>query len=42
MKNIGWVDLFSNVLWVCYDGLKMYCVIFIYNCNMFLLELFNN
>lgn len=42
MKNIGWADLPSNVLRVCYDGPKTHCATFTHNRNMSLSELFNN
>lgn len=42
MKNIGWANLRSNILRVCYDGPKTHCATFTHNRNMSLSELFNN
>ena len=42
MKNLGWSDMRSNILRVCYDGPKSFCATFTHNRNMPLAELFNN
>ncbi|KAJ7373839.1 hypothetical protein OS493_009161 [Desmophyllum pertusum] len=42
MKNVGWSDLRSNILRVCYDGPRTHCATFTHNRNMSLAELFNN